>query len=76
MLGRLGEAVRLKWPNDIYALSEEGYRKIGGILVNTSFGDGQITIIIGVSISTRLARNLTYVQVVDSTFLIVHLYSL
>ena len=50
VLGRWGERIRLKWPNDIYALvgSEgEEKRKVGGILVNTSFSGGNVDIVIG-----------------------------
>jgi biotin--protein ligase len=54
VLGRLGDAVKLKWPNDIYASFGEGLKKIGGVLVTTSFGDGQVTINIGESIIYNL----------------------
>lgn len=38
VLGVIGDRVRLKWPNDIYAITEHAEaKKIGGILVNTSF---------------------------------------
>ncbi|KAF7329723.1 BPL/LPL catalytic domain-containing protein [Mycena kentingensis (nom. inval.)] len=40
-------SVQLKWPNDIYAATDEGPKKIGGILVNTSFGGGKVEIVIG-----------------------------
>ncbi|KAJ7178058.1 class II aaRS and biotin synthetase [Mycena filopes] len=39
--------VRLKWPNDIYADFGDEKRKIGGILVNTSFAGGKVDIVIG-----------------------------
>ena len=42
--------VRLKWPNDIYVAPPVGGgdpKKIGGILVNTSFGAGNIELVIG-----------------------------
>ncbi|OJA12338.1 hypothetical protein AZE42_02788 [Rhizopogon vesiculosus] len=46
--------VRLKWPNDIYGLfpcdklgSKMEPRKVGGILVNTSFGGGVADVVIG-----------------------------
>ncbi|KAI3618594.1 biotin apo-protein [Moniliophthora roreri] len=45
-----GDTVRIKWPNDLYAVTGEGEgqkKKIGGILVSTSFSDGQIDIVIG-----------------------------
>lgn len=50
VLGKRGENVRLKWPNDLYIVtgdSGEEKKKIGGILVNTSFLDGQVDIVIG-----------------------------
>ncbi|THV08019.1 class II aaRS and biotin synthetase [Dendrothele bispora CBS 962.96] len=54
ILGKRGEAVRVKWPNDIYAVfgsDEKDRKKIGGILINTSFSDGNADIIIGKSTS-------------------------
>ncbi|CCM05422.1 uncharacterized protein FIBRA_07639 [Fibroporia radiculosa] len=43
-----GKCVRLKWPNDIYAVRQDGQqRKMGGILVNASFSSGQMDIVIG-----------------------------
>ncbi|GAA5821752.1 hypothetical protein JCM3770_003161 [Rhodotorula araucariae] len=60
---RLG--VCLKWPNDIYAdLGEEGegmerYRKIGGILVNSSFAGGEFSLVIGCGINTTNPRPTT-----------------
>ena len=48
VLGARGASVRLKWPNDIYAVDARGVRrKIGGILVNTSIVDGRTDIVIG-----------------------------
>ncbi|KAJ7056954.1 biotin-ligase [Mycena amicta] len=48
VLGNAGSVVRLKWPNDIYAvLDAERPKKIGGILVNTSFSSGKVDIVIG-----------------------------
>lgn len=45
--GERGASVRLKWPNDIYLDLDGGKKKIGGILVNTSFIGGQVEVIIG-----------------------------
>jgi biotin--protein ligase len=50
-----GAGVRLKWPNDVYvdlspsSSSEVGgeKKKVGGILVNTSFSDGNMHVVIG-----------------------------
>ncbi|KAH7911490.1 class II aaRS and biotin synthetase [Hygrophoropsis aurantiaca] len=45
--------VRLKWPNDIYGMfpdhqgRKKELRKLGGVLVNTSFGSGIADVIIG-----------------------------
>ncbi|KAK7042482.1 BPL/LPL catalytic domain-containing protein [Favolaschia claudopus] len=50
VLGDAGGPVRLKWPNDIYAVfgdDEGSMKKIGGILVNTSFSGGKVDIVIG-----------------------------
>jgi biotin---protein ligase len=58
ILGDNGKAVRLKWPNDLYALvsvtGEDGrrkdeQRKIGGILVSTNFSQDTVDIVIGKS---------------------------
>ncbi|KZT64141.1 class II aaRS and biotin synthetase [Daedalea quercina L-15889] len=48
VLGEEGSRVRLKWPNDIYAMTSGGEKKkIGGILINTSFSSGKVEIVIG-----------------------------
>jgi biotin---protein ligase len=56
--GKGGDKVRLKWPNDIYAVvqgpSGEEKKKIGGILVNTNFSGGQVDIVIGACASEYL----------------------
>jgi len=47
---KAGEQVRLKWPNDLYAVvggNKEDLRKIGGVLVNTSFSGGKVDIVVG-----------------------------
>jgi biotin--protein ligase len=50
--------VRLKWPNDVYALdparpeSEKAYVKIGGILVNSSYAGGDYTLVTGIGMNT------------------------
>ena len=57
LLGQAGDRIKLKWPNDIYALvnvtDEEGRireekRKIGGILVSTNFNAGEVDVVVGV----------------------------
>ncbi|KAI9056285.1 class II aaRS and biotin synthetase [Trametes sanguinea] len=49
VLGAEGARVRIKWPNDIYAeMPGTGERKkVGGILVNTSFGAGNVELVVG-----------------------------
>lgn len=57
--GKLG--VRVKWPNDIYAFAEgvgadtregqKGKAKLGGILVNSSFADGQWRVVVGCGVN-------------------------
>jgi biotin--protein ligase len=50
ILGERGNCTRLKWPNDLYAVVGPGMedrKKIGGILVNTSFSGGNVDIIVG-----------------------------
>ncbi|KAF2453260.1 biotin-protein ligase [Lineolata rhizophorae] len=54
--------VRLKWPNDVYALDpgaeaehvadqSAGYVKIGGILVNSSYSGGDYTLVVGIGMN-------------------------
>lgn len=50
VLGKLGQKVRLKWPNDIYLIIGDGdtdRKKIGGILVNTNITGNKVEIVIG-----------------------------
>ena len=49
VLGTSGDKIRLKWPNDIYALVNGGSekKKIGGILVNTSFMGDVVHLVVG-----------------------------
>ncbi|KAH9063260.1 class II aaRS and biotin synthetase [Lactarius vividus] len=51
-----GTRVKLKWPNDVYVELPGGdtKKKVGGILVNTSFSGGNMDVIIGfgVNVST------------------------
>jgi len=51
---KAGGRVRIKWPNDLYAVvgpdgepNMKNVRKIGGVLVNTSFSSGKVDIVIG-----------------------------
>ncbi len=50
MLGRdHGARVKLKWPNDVYVELHGGdtKKKVGGILVNTSFSGGNMDVVVG-----------------------------
>ncbi|KAK6411277.1 biotin holocarboxylase synthetase [Oleoguttula sp. CCFEE 5521] len=57
--------IRLKWPNDIYALdptkpaSGNAYVKIGGILVNSSYAGGDYTLIVGIGLNVLNAAPTT-----------------
>ncbi|ORX51705.1 class II aaRS and biotin synthetase [Hesseltinella vesiculosa] len=40
--------LRLKWPNDVYAdLPEQGLKKVGGLLVNSSFAGSEFLLVVG-----------------------------
>jgi biotin---protein ligase len=51
--------IKLKWPNDIYALDpskdpkEKAYVKIGGILVNSSYAGGDYTLVVGIGLNVN-----------------------
>lgn len=65
-LDKLG--IRLKWPNDVYAdfgdqVPGKRYRKIGGILINSSFRDGVFSLVAGACSSRAF---LSSADVVDS----------
>jgi len=48
MPGNSGEQVRLKWPNDIYAVPAEGDpKKLGGILCTTNHMGNQMDVVVG-----------------------------
>lgn len=61
--------VKLKWPNDIYALNpkaaakgnggREGYIKIGGILVNSSYAGSDYTLVVGIGLNLANAAPTT-----------------
>ncbi len=53
-------AVKLKWPNDIYARDpskpdEKAFVKIGGILVNSSYSSGSYDLVVGIGLNTTNA---------------------
>lgn len=40
--------LRLKWPNDIYTETKsDGLKKVGGLLINSTFVDGEFVLVIG-----------------------------
>jgi biotin---protein ligase len=54
IMGSVGDKIRLKWPNDIYAVSRDGdgkevLNKLGGVLVSTNFSGGKVDVVIGES---------------------------
>lgn len=57
--------IKLKWPNDIYALdptkpaSDKAYVKIGGILVNSSYAGGDYTLVVGIGLNLTNAAPTT-----------------
>ncbi|PHH77737.1 hypothetical protein CDD80_251 [Ophiocordyceps camponoti-rufipedis] len=57
--------VKLKWPNDIYALdptkpaSSQQYVKIGGVLSHCGYCDGQYQVILGIGINATNPRPTT-----------------
>ncbi|KAI1843818.1 hypothetical protein JX266_010077 [Neoarthrinium moseri] len=57
--------VKLKWPNDIYALDprdksdKPSYVKIGGILSNCAYSSGAYQIVLGIGINTTNGRPTT-----------------
>ena len=43
--------IGLKWPNDLWLVTPEGERKLGGILVETASWNGQRHVVIGVGLN-------------------------
>ncbi|KOS19981.1 Biotin--protein ligase [Escovopsis weberi] len=60
--------VKLKWPNDIYALdptkpaSAKSYVKIGGILAQCTYSDGSYQVVLGIGINTTNPRPTTSIS--------------
>ena len=77
VLGKWGEGIRLKWSNDIYALvggeGEETKRKVGGILVNTSFSAGNVDIVIREPLYVDTSSKLLWVEYPEPSTDNVHL---
>ena len=69
---KAGGRVRLKWPNDLYAVvgsdseeaNTENVKKIGGVLVSASFTGGNVDIVIGMilTISTYLKCDSSFIR--------------
>jgi biotin--protein ligase len=46
--------LRLKWPNDIYTETKtDGLKKVGGLLINSSFIDDEFVLVIGKGIRSK-----------------------
>ncbi|KAI5360387.1 Putative biotin-protein ligase [Septoria linicola] len=63
--------IKLKWPNDVYALDPNtkknasdptAYVKIGGILVNSSYAGGDYTLIVGIGLNLANAAPTTSIN--------------
>ncbi|KAJ3045779.1 biotin holocarboxylase synthetase [Rhizophlyctis rosea] len=54
--------VHLKWPNDLYCRTDEGLKKIGGILVTSSYQNGKFSLFVGCGINISNAKPTTSVN--------------
>lgn len=55
--------VKLKWPNDIYAIDNEGnFKKIGGVLINSHYINNNFNLIIGVGLNVKNSNPSTCVN--------------
>ncbi|KAJ2720534.1 biotin holocarboxylase synthetase [Coemansia sp. Benny D115] len=79
--GYEGLPLRLKWPNDIYAMmpgetegaqGEGSYAKIGGLLVGSSYQKGEFTLLFGLGISIANKRPTTCINEVIRAYNIRH----
>jgi biotin--protein ligase len=70
--------IKLKWPNDIYALHPDAraspedprsYVKIGGVLVNSSYAGGDYTLVVGVGLNLANPSPTTSVAALVRDFL-------
>lgn len=52
--------LRLKWPNDIYTETKnDGLKKVGGLLINSTFVDDEFVLVIGkYKITTLIISNI------------------
>ena len=51
------QRIALKWPNDLWLVSETTERKLGGILVETATFEGQRYVVVGVGINVRAVKS-------------------
>lgn len=58
--------IKLKWPNDIYAQKDGKLLKIGGILINSHFIDGQFVLVAGAGVNISNSNPTTCVNDVGS----------
>ncbi|TIC30695.1 class II aaRS and biotin synthetase [Wallemia mellicola] len=54
--------ISLKWPNDIYALKDGKLLKIGGILINSQFIDGQFVLVVGAGVNINNSHPTTCIN--------------
>jgi len=61
VLGKHGARVKLKWPNDVYVElpASDVMKKVGGILVNTSFSGGNVDVVVGFGINVSTPAPVT-----------------
>lgn len=54
--------ISLKWPNDIYARKDGKLLKIGGILINSQFIDGQFVLVVGAGVNINNSHPTTCIN--------------
>ncbi|KAI9311361.1 biotin-protein ligase [Dichotomocladium elegans] len=54
--------LRVKWPNDVYTDSEGQLKKVGGLLVNSSFMQDEFLLVVGCGINLDNARPTTSIN--------------
>lgn len=65
-------APRLKWPNDVVFMDEDGLRKVGGILVEGEMLDGQLhTAVLGIGLNANIPKSALPEGIVPTTSLLV-----
>ncbi|KAI0694236.1 hypothetical protein C8T65DRAFT_699025 [Cerioporus squamosus] len=58
-----GKRVRIKWPDDLYAVTRDREKKkIGGTLVNTSFESWKVVLVVGCSTRASMERTLAAIM--------------